>query len=249
MYENDKINSEAYESISEVHLFMKITYYGQSCLLVEHDGKTVIIDPFLSGNPHVNVSPKDIKVDAIILTHGHGDHFGDTVEIANNNNCPVIAVVELAQYTASKGVEHTVGMNLGGSKQFDGFKVKYTLAFHSSSIEEGGQNIYLGEPAGILLTMGDKTLYHAGDTALFGDMKLIGELNHIDVAALPIGDFFTMGPEDALLAAKWIKANQVIPIHYNTFPPIEQDAHAFATELQRDDIKGLPLEIGESVEI
>ncbi|WP_411349298.1 metal-dependent hydrolase [Paenibacillus sp. WLX2291] len=228
---------------------MKITYYGQSCLLVEEGGKTVIIDPFLSGNPQVNVDVKDIKVDAVILTHGHGDHFGDTVEIAQNNNCPVIAVVELAQYAGAKGAAETVGMNLGGSKQFDGFKVKYTLAFHSSSNELDGQNVYLGEPAGILLTMGGKTLYHAGDTALFGDMKLIGELNSIDVAALPIGDFFTMGPEDALYAAEWVKAKHVLPVHYNTFPPIEQDGDAFVAELQKKGIKGSALKVGESVEI
>lgn len=228
---------------------MKITYYGQSCLLVEEGGKTVIIDPFLSGNPQVNVDVKDIKVDAVILTHGHGDHFGDTVEIAQNNNCPVIAVVELAQYASAKGAAETVGMNLGGSKQFDGFKVKYTLAFHSSSNELDGQNVYLGEPAGILLTMGGKTLYHAGDTALFGDMKLIGELNSIDVAALPIGDFFTMGPEDALYAAEWVKAKHVLPVHYNTFPPIEQDGDAFVAELQKKGIQGSALKVGESVEI
>ncbi|WP_411345522.1 metal-dependent hydrolase [Paenibacillus sp. WLX1005] len=228
---------------------MKITYYGQSCLLVEEGGKTVIIDPFLSGNPQVNVDVKDIKVDAVILTHGHGDHFGDTVEIAQNNNCPVIAVVELAQYAGAKGAAETVGMNLGGSKQFDGFKVKYTLAFHSSSNELDGQNVYLGEPAGILLTIGGKTLYHAGDTALFGDMKLIGELNSIDVAALPIGDFFTMGPEDALYAAEWVKAKHVLPVHYNTFPPIEQDGDAFVAELQKKGIQGSALKVGESVEI
>ncbi|MEW4368519.1 metal-dependent hydrolase [Paenibacillus kandeliae] len=228
---------------------MKITYYGQSCLLVEEGGKTVIIDPFLSGNPQVNVDVKDIKVDAVILTHGHGDHFGDTVEIAQNNNCPVIAVVELAQYAGAKGAAETVGMNLGGSKQFDGFKVKYTLAFHSSSNELDGQNVYLGEPAGILLTMGGKTLYHAGDTALFGDMKLIGEMNSIDVAALPIGDFFTMGPEDALYAAEWVQAKHVLPVHYNTFPPIEQDGDAFVAELQKKGIEGSALKVGESIEI
>lgn len=228
---------------------MKITYYGQSCLLVEEGGKKVIIDPFLSGNPQVDIDVKDIQVDAVILTHGHGDHFGDTVEIAQNNNCPVIAVVELAQYAAAKGAADTVGMNLGGSKQFDGFKVKYTLAFHSSSNELDGQNVYLGEPAGILLTMGGKTLYHAGDTALFGDMKLIGEMNSIDVAALPIGDFFTMGPEDALYAAEWVQAKNIIPVHYNTFPPIEQDGDAFVAALEAKGIKGTALKVGESVEL
>ncbi|WP_322902982.1 metal-dependent hydrolase [Paenibacillus campi] len=228
---------------------MKITYYGQSCLLVEEGGKKVIIDPFLSGNPQVDVDVNDIKVDAVILTHGHGDHFGDTVEIAQHNNCPVIAVVELAQYAAAKGAAETVGMNLGGSKQFDGFKVKYTIAFHTSSNELDGQNVYLGEPAGILLTMGGKTLYHAGDTALFGDMKLIGEMNDIDVAALPIGDFFTMGPDDALYAAEWVQAKHIIPVHYNTFPPIEQDGDAFVAALAAKGIQGTALKVSESIEL
>ncbi|WP_046213100.1 metal-dependent hydrolase [Paenibacillus wulumuqiensis] len=228
---------------------MKITYYGQSCLLVEEGGKKVIIDPFLSGNPQVNIDLKDIQVDAVILTHGHADHYGDTVEIAQNNNCPVIAIVELAQYAAGKGAPEVVGMNLGGAKQFDGFKVKFTLAFHTSSIQDGDQVVYLGEPAGILLTMGGKTLYHAGDTALFGDMKLIGELNKIDAAALPIGDFYTMGPEDALLAAEWVKAGHVIPVHYNTFPAIEQDGDAFVAALQKKGLQGSVLQVGESVDI
>lgn len=227
---------------------MKITYFGHSALLVEGSGKSIIIDPFLSGNPGSGVDPADIKVDAVLLTHAHNDHFGDTLEIAKANDCPVIAPVELANYCQEQGVQ-AVGMNIGGSHQFDGFKVKYTLAFHSSSLTVEDRVIYGGEPAGILLTLGGKTLYHAGDTALFGDMKIIGELNKIDLAALPIGDFFTMGPEDARIAAKWIGAPKVLPMHYDTFPPIKQDVDAFCAGLKEEGIEGIALKNRESVEV
>ncbi|WP_211750191.1 metal-dependent hydrolase [Paenibacillus sp. Marseille-Q4541] len=227
---------------------MKITYYGHSCILVEEAGKRVIIDPFLTGNPTAKIAAEDVKVDAVLLTHGHSDHFGDTLTIAKQNDCPVVAIYELAEYCQNQGVQ-AHHMNIGGSHQFDGFKVKYTLAFHSSSLEVDGKTVYMGEPAGILLTMGDKTLYHAGDTALFGDMKIIGELNNIDMAILPIGDGLTMGPEDAAIAAEWIGAKKVIPVHYNTFPFIQQDANAFIHLLQPKGIEGIALEPGASTEI
>ena len=227
---------------------MKITYYGHSCTLVEGNGKSVIIDPFLSGNPHSGIRPEDVRVDAVILTHGHSDHFGDCIEIAKNNDCPIVAVFELALYCGKQGVQ-TVEMNIGGSYDFGEFKVKYTQAFHSSSISVGDSWIYAGQPAGVLLTMGDTTFFHAGDTALFGDMKLIGEMNTIDCAALPIGDSFTMGPEDALLAAQWLRTKKVIPVHYNTFPAIEQDAGHFCGRLKEMGVDGCPLQAGESIEI
>jgi L-ascorbate metabolism protein UlaG (beta-lactamase superfamily) len=227
---------------------MKITYYGHSCLLVEGNGKRVIIDPFLSGNPDSGIKPGEVQVDAVILTHAHDDHFGDSLDIAKNNQCPIIAVFELAMYCAQKGAEiHP--MNPGGQFSFDGFTVKMTPAFHSSSIREGDTYLYAGQPVGIILTMDGKTLYHAGDTALFGDMKLIGDLHEIDAAALPIGDNFTMGPKEAVVAAHWVKAKNVIPIHYNTFPVIKQDPAKFVDELAKIEIRGHALNSRQSIEI
>lgn len=227
---------------------MKVTYYGHSCLYVESGGKRIIIDPFLSGNPNSGISPEDIKVDAVLLTHAHDDHFGDCIEIASNNDCPIIAVFELAMYCTERGTK-AHAMNIGGSYSFDGFHIKFTQAFHGSSLREGTQYRYAGQPAGILLTMGGKTLYHAGDTALFGDMRLIGEMNTISLAALPIGDNYTMGPDDAAIAAQWLRAKSVIPLHYNTFPVIRQNAARFSNLLAEKGIECHALTSKESVTI
>ncbi len=195
---------------------MKVSYHGHSVVKIETNGKVILIDPFLTGNPKTDLKAEDVKVDAILLSHGHGDHVGDTVELAKKNNAVVVAPFELATFLSWQGV-NTHPMHIGGSHEFDFGKVKFTQAFHGSSyIDEENKTItYTGMPAGILFTAEEKTLYHAGDTALFSDMKLIGELNNIDVAFLPIGDNFTMGPEDAVLAAKWVQAKTVVPMHYN----------------------------------
>jgi L-ascorbate metabolism protein UlaG (beta-lactamase superfamily) len=227
---------------------MKVSYHGHSVVKIESAGKIIMIDPFITGNPSTDLHANDVKVDVILLTHGHNDHVGDTVQLAKNNNALVIAPFELADYIGWQGV--TVHpMHIGGSYQFDFGKVKYTQAFHGSSytIEETKEIIYTGMPGGILFTAEDKTIFHAGDTALFSDMKLIGERNQIDVAFLPIGDNFTMGPEDALTAAEWIGAKVTIPIHYNTFPVIEQDPYAFVSKLVTG--VGKVLSAGEGFEI
>ncbi|MDZ5472502.1 metal-dependent hydrolase [Bacillus sp. 31A1R] len=226
---------------------MKVSYHGHSVVKIEANGKTILIDPFISGNGLTDLKVNDIKPDVIILTHGHGDHVGDTVELAKNNDSLVIANFELSTYLSWQGVK-THGMHIGGAYEFDFGKVKLTPAFHGSGyVTEDKQIIYLGMPAGVLVTIDGKTIYHAGDTGLFSDMKLIGDRHPIDLAFLPIGDNFTMGPEDAAYAAGLLGAKQVVPIHFNTFPPIKQDPNRFVEMLPAG--VGKVLQSGESIEL
>ncbi|HHY72731.1 MAG TPA: metal-dependent hydrolase [Bacillus bacterium] len=228
---------------------MKVSFHGHAVVLIETEGKRIIIDPFITGNSLCDLKADELEVDVILVTHGHGDHLGDTIELAKRNNAVVVAPNELAIYLGWQGL-HSHPMHIGGSYQFDFGKVKFTQAFHGSSImnEETQEITYTGMPSGILFTNEGKTIYHAGDTALFSDLKLIGELNNIDVAFLPIGDNFTMGPEDALLAAKWVKAKTVVPIHFNTFPVIKQDGVEFVSRLAVEGINGKLLKPGEGLE-
>ena len=226
---------------------MKLTYLGHSGVYLDTGDYRLIIDPFLTGNPKAAVKAEDIEADYILLTHGHSDHIGDAETIARRTGAPIIAIVELADFFQQKGLQVT-GMNLGGSYNFTFGKLTFTPALHSSSVEVNGTNLYLGVAAGIVLNIDGFTLYHSGDTALFSDMKLIGSKHHIDLAFLPIGDFFTMGPEDALLAAEWIGAKHVVPIHYNTFDIIKQDGALFAAQLEKQGISGHALQPGESLE-
>ncbi|MEH7238108.1 metal-dependent hydrolase [Bacillus sp. JJ1562] len=227
---------------------MKVSYHGHSVVKIETGGKTIIIDPFITGNPNTDLNAAEEKVDVILLTHGHGDHVGDTVDLAKRNSSLVVAPNELAVYMGWQGLK-VHPMHIGGAHQFDFGKVKFTLAFHGSSVEipEKKELVYTGMPGGILFRAEGKTIYHAGDTALFYDMKLIGELNDIDVAFLPIGDNFTMGPDDALIAAEWLKAKTIVPIHYNTFPVIRQDANEFVSRLT--SAEGKVLSAGDSIEL
>ncbi|WP_062355119.1 metal-dependent hydrolase [Bacillus kwashiorkori] len=216
---------------------MKISYHGHSVVKIVSKGKTILIDPFITGNGLTDLKVEEESPDIIILTHGHGDHLGDTIELAKKKDALVIAVNELAVYLGWKGLK-THGMNIGGSYTFDFGTVKFTQAFHSNSIEMDEQNfVYFGMPAGVLLMMEDRTIYHAGDTGLFSDMKLIGDRHWIDLAFLPIGDNFTMGPEDAAYAAELLQAVTVVPIHYNTFPVIKQDPEKFIRMLKQDNGK------------
>ena len=229
---------------------MKITYHGQSAIEISTEGKSFIIDPFISGNPSAITKVEDVKVDAVLLTHAHMDHILDAAPIAKANNAPVVANPELAAYMAWKGVE-TIGMNIGGTVDLGFAKAKMTHAFHSSGIidEENKNILYGGMPAGYIIEGEGKVLHHAGDTGLFSDMKMIGDRHHLDVVFLPIGDHYTMGPEDALQAAEWYQAKLVIPIHYNTFPAIKQDAKAFVNKLEELGLKGKVLELGETLEL
>ncbi|MCG7346026.1 metal-dependent hydrolase [Sporosarcina sp. ACRSL] len=206
---------------------MKISYHGHSVVKIETEGKTLLIDPFITGNELTDLVASEQTPDVILLTHGHNDHVGDTFEIAKRCNPLVVAPNELAVYLGMQNI-NAHGMNIGGSYTFNFGTVKYTQAFHSSSYTtDQNEFIYTGMPAGILFTAEGKTIYHAGDTSLFGDMALIGRRHQIDVAFLPIGDNFTMGPEDAAAAVELLNPKLVVPIHYNTFPPIRQNPETF----------------------
>ncbi|MFP3917014.1 metal-dependent hydrolase [Lysinibacillus telephonicus] len=216
---------------------MELSFHGHSIVKIKTNGTNIIIDPFIRGNNMTDLKVEEESPDVILLTHGHNDHVGDTVELAKANNSLVVAPNELANYLSWQGV-NAHPMHIGGSYQFDFGKVKYTQAFHGSSyVTENNEIIYTGMPGGILFYAEGLTIYHAGDTALFGDMKLIGERNEIDVAFIPIGDNFTMGPEDAAYAVSLLKPKTVVPIHYNTFPLIKQDPKVFAELVKESEVQ------------
>jgi L-ascorbate metabolism protein UlaG (beta-lactamase superfamily) len=207
---------------------MRITYHGHSCFTVETASARLVIDPFFSGNPRAEVKAADVRCDYILVSHGHEDHCCDAVEIAKRNDATLVANYEISEFFRAQGAK-THGMNPGGSHAFPFGRVKLTPARHSSS--QGGplQPVYLGEACGIVVMADGRTLYHAGDTALFLDMQLIAR-GGIDAALLPIGDNFTMGPEDALHALDFLKPKVAVPIHYDTWPVIHQDAARFAAD-------------------
>ena len=204
---------------------LTLRYHGHSCWEIDDGSHRVLIDPFLEGNPKASVKPDSFtKVDAIIVSHGHGDHLGDSVAIAKKTGALVVSNFEIAAYAEAKGAR-SHGLHIGGGRQFPFGHVKLTIAHHGST---GPNGEALGNPAGIVLTMGGKKIYHAGDTGLFMDMQLIGEAwGPLDVALLPIGDNYTMGIDDAVRAAVYLKAKTCIPMHYNTWEPIDADPNEF----------------------
>lgn len=224
---------------------MKLSYHGHSVVKIETGDFTILIDPFISGNGQTDLQVGDVSPTHIVLTHGHNDHVGDTIQLAKEHGALVIATFELADYLETQGAK-THGMGIGGARKFDFGHVKFTQAFHSSSYtDDQGTVHYTGMPAGVVLTIEETTIYHAGDTGLFSDMKLIGEQG-IDVAFLPIGDNFTMGPRDAARAVEFIEPRIVVPMHYNTFPPIEQDPEHFKSLVHSADVQ--ILKAGEEVQ-
>ncbi len=202
----------------------RITWLGHATVLVETaKGTKILIDPFIAQNPKY---PKDFvlpaKIDYILLTHGHGDHISDAVPVATKHGSTVVAIYELAAYVAAKGVTQTIGMNLGGTVQLDDVAATMVEAKHSAGAEDEQGTQYVGVAAGYVLTVTDgPVLYHAGDTAVFGDMKLIRELYRPEVAMLPIGGHFTMGPKETALATQFLAPKMVLPLHFGTFPPLK----------------------------
>lgn len=201
---------------------MNLHYLGQSGFSVTTGEHAFLIDPFLTGNPRAVDRPESFSPSYIVLTHAHGDHYGDTESIAKRSGATVVTSFEVANYLGRKDIQG-FGTNIGGQASFPFGTVTYTPAWHSNSLPDG---TYAGMPSGVVLTLEGKRIYHAGDTALFSDMALIGR-GGLDLAILPIGDLFTMGPPDALEAVKLLQPKRVIPVHYNTFPAIEQDPEAF----------------------
>jgi L-ascorbate metabolism protein UlaG (beta-lactamase superfamily) len=226
---------------------MRLTYFGHSTFLVETAKARLILDPYFNDNPASPVKAAEMKCDYILLTHGHEDHSGDALEIAKRCDATIVANYEIAEYFGAKGAK-SHGMNPGGGFNFPFGRVKLTLAHHTSSVEAGLNPIYLGTACGILVQADGKCLYDAGDTALFMDMQLIGRVG-IDVALLPIGDNFTMGPDDAVTALDFLKPRIAVPIHYNTWPKIAQDPAAFVGRAAQSGHTVRALRPGEVLEV
>lgn len=225
----------------------RIRWLGHACMLLETDGQNVLIDPFLTGNPAAAIKADEVPADFILISHGHGDHVGDTIDIARRTGATVIANYEISEWLRGKGVAKVHGQQHGGGHDFPFGRVKLTLAFHGSMLPDGSNG---GNPCGFLVYLKDGTkIYHAADTGLFGDMRLIGE-EGLDLAILPIGDNYTMGPDDAVRAVKMLEPKKVIPIHYNTWDIIAQDAGAWANRILKETkAKPVVLKPGEWMEI
>lgn len=225
---------------------MKYTYYGQSCFQLEVDGKRFLFDPFITHNSlakHIDI--KTIKADYILVSHGHGDHIADLVEIANQTNAKVIAMVEVADWIRKQGVKNVTDVNFGKSK-FNFGTLRTVWAAHSSSNPDGS---YGGNPVGFVLELGGKCIYFAGDTALTLEMKILADLYHLDYAILPIGGHYTMDVDDALVATKFLHCYKVIGVHYNTFPPIHIDMEEAQAKFKRENKMLLLPAIGETIEL
>lgn len=223
----------------------EVTFLGHSCVSIKDGDHSIIIDPFLTVNPQATADVAKIDAKYILVTHGHGDHIGDAIFLSKQNKAPIIGTFELTHLCASQGCEiHP--MHVGGGFNFPFGRVKLTIAHHGGGYGEDASR-YTGPPVGFLITIGGKTIYHPGDTGLFLDMKLIGEMNEIDLAFLPIGDNFTMGIDDAAKAAEFLHAKKVVPFHYDTWEIIECDPHKFAEKVKGSEV--VILDPGQSITI
>jgi L-ascorbate metabolism protein UlaG (beta-lactamase superfamily) len=225
----------------------KLTFIGHAAFLLEDDaGNVVAIDPFIEDNPATDVAVKDLKPNTILLTHAHNDHVGDTVELAHNNDARVICIVELGDWLETQGVRDVVGANHGGTVAFPGGTVKFVPAWHSSTYSTREGMVAPGVPAGLVVRFGGRAFYFAGDTALFGDMRLIAEMHAPEIAFLPIGDHYTMGPDAAARAARMLGVRQVVPMHYGTFPVLTGTPDRLKALVDPHGIDVLVLKPGET---
>lgn len=236
---------------AEIGQGVEITFLGHAAFkLVSPQGFVILIDPFLKDNPKTPAALKEVeKVDLILVTHGHGDHLGDTISLAQKTNATVIGIAELAGYLGKKGVKNTVRMNKGGSYSFKGMRITMVNAQHSSSTTEGNQVIYLGEPTGFIIRFENGfTVYHAGDTAVMSDMRIFRDIYKPDLALLPIGSHFTMDPKEAAYACQLLRPKFVIPMHYGTWPLLTGKAEEFAQLLkEQPEVKVIILAPGKSI--
>jgi L-ascorbate metabolism protein UlaG (beta-lactamase superfamily) len=226
---------------------MTLTYYGHACFGIEINGTTLLFDPFISPNPlakHIDI--QQIKPDYLLISHGHADHIADLIPLAQNSGAMVICAWEIHEWLQEQGIENTLPMNTGGKKQLPFGTIQCVVAQHSSSLP-GGR--YAGNPLGFVINSKEGTCYYSGDTALTMDMQLIGRLHQLDVAVLPIGDQFTMGVSDAILAADFVKCSTIVGVHYNTFEPITIDCNQAQKAFAENGKKLLLPAIGESIKI
>ena len=236
----------------EIDRGVKVTYLGHSAFkIISPKGVVIYIDPFLSGNPKTPAEMKTVeKADLVLVTHGHGGHLGDTLAIAEKTNAKIVVIPELGRYLTKKGAKNVVGMNKGGTYTSHSIAITMVHALHSSSVTEGDQVIYMGDPAGFIIRFeNDFTLYHAGDTGIFGDMKIIGEIYKPELSLLPIGSHFTMDPREATYASKLLGSKYVIPMHYGTFPVLAGTVEEFLRLMKEvPQTKVLVLRPGETVQ-